>query len=95
MVDLAGFLGISKQAASQLVTQLSDRGYVERIQDLRDGRARLLRLTERGTACTRAAAEAAAETLAGWRAQVGEPDFAALALALARLVPSGPLRPAW
>ncbi len=55
MVDVADYLGVTKQAASQLVEQLVQRGYVVREADPGDARSRILKLTERGWACTRAA----------------------------------------
>ena len=39
---------VTKQAMAQLVAHLEDHGYVERVPDPRDGRAKLVRATERG-----------------------------------------------
>jgi DNA-binding MarR family transcriptional regulator len=95
VVDLAEHLGTTKQAASQLVAGLVARGYVVREADPRDARARLLRLTERGEACTRAAEEAAAEVVAGWGDVLPGASLGALHAMLRRVVGPGPLRPAW
>lgn len=95
VADVAAHLGVSKQAASQLVEQLVQRGYVTREPDPSDRRARLLRLTERGWECTRAAEHAAAETTAAWERQLGVQDMAALHDALQAVVIPGRLRPAW
>lgn len=92
---LAEHLGITKQATAELVQHLVDRGYVERRPDPDDGRSRLLVLTARGVACTRAAEEAAAETVEGWRTRLGDEGFAALRSALSAAGTSGPLRPSW
>lgn len=46
--ELANQLGISKQVCNQTINQLEALAYVQRIADPRDGRARLLRLTDRG-----------------------------------------------
>lgn len=92
---VAEHLGITKQAASQLVGALVDRGYVERRPDPNDGRARTLVLTSRGRACTRAAEAAARETVELWRADMPAGVFAAMAEGLSSAAPSGPLRPAW
>ena len=95
VVDLAEHLGTTKQAASQLVTGLVERGYVVREPDPRDARARLLRLTDVGVACTRAAEEAAAEVVAGWAGVLPGSSLASLHAMLRRVVTPGPLRPAW
>jgi DNA-binding MarR family transcriptional regulator len=46
--DLAKKLGVSKQAVSQLVTELEEWGVVEQIADPQDGRAKLVRFTKKG-----------------------------------------------
>lgn len=93
--DLAEHLGVTKQAASQLVAHLVDRGYVTRQDDPRDARARLLLLTERGRACTRAAEAAASETVEGWERRLSPEQSALLRTALASLTSPGRLRPSW
>ncbi|MFI5980019.1 MarR family winged helix-turn-helix transcriptional regulator [Streptomyces sp. NPDC051555] len=93
--DLAEHLGVSKQAAAQLVEELVRKGYVERHPHPHDARARLLALTGTGRAATRAADEAAGAVVAPWRESLGEERFGALVADLARLTPPGPLRPAW
>jgi DNA-binding MarR family transcriptional regulator len=42
--------GVTKQAMSQLVTELKARGYVEQVADPTDTRAKIVRLTKRGVA---------------------------------------------
>jgi DNA-binding MarR family transcriptional regulator len=95
MTEVASYLGVTKQAASKLVEQLVQRGYVTREDDPGDARSRLLRLTERGWACTRAAEQAAADTTGEWTRLLGAPAAGALQAALQAVVPPGPLRPAW
>jgi DNA-binding MarR family transcriptional regulator len=95
VVDLAEHLGTTKQAASQLVAGLVERGYVVREPDPRDARARLLRLTEAGVACTRAAEAAAADVVAGWNENLPSASLGELHALLRRVVTPGPLRPAW
>ncbi|MFJ3673040.1 MarR family winged helix-turn-helix transcriptional regulator [Streptomyces sp. NPDC090106] len=92
---VAGHLGVTKQAASQLVDELVRKGYVERRAHPGDARARLVVLTERGRACTRAAEEAAAEAVRAWVDVLGEGEVRALRDQLGRIAPYGPLRPAW
>jgi DNA-binding MarR family transcriptional regulator len=93
--DVAEHLGITKQATGQLVDYLVDHGYVMRRPDERDGRARLLLLTERGRACTVAAEAAAMETVDGWRSQLGPSEFGPLQLAFKTITTPGRLRPSW
>lgn len=93
--ELAEHLGFTKQAASQLVEELVRKGYVERRPHPADARARLVVLTERGWACTRAADAAAADTVRPWVLALGPERFHALVTDLARLGPQGPLRPGW
>ncbi len=95
VVDLADYLGVTKQAAGQLVEQLAQRGYLTRKPHPHDGRARLLALTPRGHACTRGAEAAAAETVRAWETTLGREDFDALSATLATLVVPGRLRPLW
>jgi DNA-binding MarR family transcriptional regulator len=46
--DLAKKLGVTKQAVSQLITELEWWGVVEQVADPQDGRAKLVRLTAKG-----------------------------------------------
>ncbi len=95
VTDLAVHLGMTKQAASQLVDELARKGYVERRPHPADARARLIVLTETGWACTRAAEEAAAEAVGAWADVLGEGGAAELRDRLLRIAPGGPIRPAW
>ncbi|MFE5036293.1 MarR family winged helix-turn-helix transcriptional regulator [Streptomyces sp. NPDC056683] len=95
VTELAAHLGVTKQAASQLVDDIVRRGYAERRPHPGDARARLIVLTERGWACTRAAEEAAAEAVRGWGDVLGEGGVRVLWDCLARIAPYGPLRPSW
>ncbi|MEU0256755.1 MarR family transcriptional regulator [Streptomyces sp. NPDC006184] len=93
--DLAAHLGVTKQAASQLVDEIVRKGYAQRRPHPEDARARLIVLTERGRACTRAAEEAAAEVVGRWGDLLGEGELRLLRERVARLAPRGPIRPAW
>ncbi|WP_020117832.1 MarR family winged helix-turn-helix transcriptional regulator [Streptomyces canus] len=95
VTELAGHLGVTKQAASQLVDEIVRKGYAERRPHPADARARLVVLTERGWACTRAAEEAAAEAVRAWVDVLGEGEVRALRERLGRIAPYGPIRPAW
>lgn len=93
--DIAAHLGVTKQAAAQLVAHLVERGYLRRVPDPTDGRARLLVLTDRGQACTAAADRAAEDVVESWRGQLPEDQFRHLRSAVQQLAVPGRLRPAW
>ncbi|WP_328482804.1 MarR family winged helix-turn-helix transcriptional regulator [Streptomyces sp. NBC_00377] len=95
ITELGVHLGVTKQAASQLVEELVRKGYVERRAHPDDARARLVVLTERGWECTRAAEEAAAEAVQRWVEVLGEGEVRLLRDRLTRIAPYGPIRPAW
>jgi DNA-binding MarR family transcriptional regulator len=95
VTDIAAHLGVTKQAASQLVDEIVRKGYAERRPHPEDARARLVVLTGRGWACTRAAEEAAAEVVEVWAALLGEGEVRALRDQLGRIAPHGPIRPTW
>lgn len=52
-VELAAQAGMTKQSMGYLVDALAKSGYVELVSDPQDGRAKLVRLTERGNAAHR------------------------------------------
>lgn len=76
--ELAEQARVTKQTAGFLVEQLERAGYVERVPDPTDGRAKLVRLTERATLLVRAADAEVARTLGEWRAHLGERRLAEL-----------------
>ncbi len=72
VTDLADQARITKQSAASLVEQLEAAGYVERVPDPTDGRARLVRLTSRARRVVQAADAEVERVLAEWSAHVGE-----------------------
>ncbi len=93
--ELAEHLGITKQSAAALVGELVERGYVTRTNHPTDGRARLLVLSDRGRAATRAA-EAAAEAISqSWADALGRERYTQLVADLARMGSGARLRPVW
>jgi len=46
--ELATALGVSKNAVGQVVTELESYGYLERVPDPADGRAKIVRYTDKG-----------------------------------------------
>jgi DNA-binding MarR family transcriptional regulator len=95
VTELAGHLGVTRQAAAQLVDELAAKGYVERRPHPGDARARLVTLTPKGWACTQAAEAAIADTIRPWAAALGEQRLLALTGDLLSIAPDGPLRPVW
>src|SRR5690349_14644863 len=55
IVELAKRAQMTKQAVGYLISYLERHGYVERVPDPTDGRAQIVRRTERGWAFQRAA----------------------------------------
>ena len=92
--DLAGHLGVTKQAASQLVDDLEAKGYVRRRVNPDDARSRLIELSDKGWACTRAAQAAATDAVREWTKILGAQRVRALTADLSRIAPHGALRPA-
>jgi DNA-binding MarR family transcriptional regulator len=85
LTDLAEQAQITKQSAGFLVDQLERAGYVERVPDPTDARARLVRISERGTRAVPLAAEVVAEVEAEWEAHLGKQRMRQLREALTRL----------
>jgi DNA-binding MarR family transcriptional regulator len=85
LTELAAQAQVTKQTAGELVDQLERRGYVERVPDPRDGRARLVRVARRGLEAAALAAPVVAAVEAEWTAHLGEEAMAALRSALLRL----------
>ena len=71
LTELAEQASITKQSAGFLVDQLERAGYVERVPDPSDARARLVRITERGEATLPLAASVVAEVEAEWADHLG------------------------
>jgi DNA-binding MarR family transcriptional regulator len=72
ITDLAEQARVTKQSAASLVEQLEKAGYVERVPDPTDGRARLVRLTARLQRVAEAADAEVERVLAEWADHVGE-----------------------
>ena len=70
--DLAAQARVTKQSAAFLVEQLESAGYVERVADPTDGRARLVRLTERARPVVQAADDEVERVLGEWADHVGQ-----------------------
>jgi DNA-binding MarR family transcriptional regulator len=69
---LAARAHTTKQAMGYLVDCLVQHGYLERLPDPSDGRAQIVRRTERGWLANRVAREVVAEVQAEWAAMLGQ-----------------------
>ena len=69
---LAARAQVAKQTATALVDRLERAGYVERLPDPADGRARLVRLTARATAAIPLARAEEQRIEDEWRAHLGD-----------------------
>jgi DNA-binding MarR family transcriptional regulator len=76
--DLAAQAGITKQSAGFLIDQLERGGYVERVPDPADRRARLVRIAERGARSVEASRTIVDQVEAEWTAHLGERRMAQL-----------------
>jgi DNA-binding MarR family transcriptional regulator len=88
--EVAGRLGVTKQAAGKTVDGLVARGYAERTGDPADARRRLVVLTPRGREVLAISAEALERRRTQWAATVGPERFAALEAALRAMTDGGP-----
>ncbi|MET9338421.1 MarR family transcriptional regulator [Nonomuraea sp. NPDC003804] len=85
MSDLAEQARVTKQTTTFLVDQLERAGYVERVPDPTDARARLVRIAARGRAAVAVARTVEADVEAEWTRHLGSRDAAHLRRALTRL----------
>ena len=85
LTDLAAQAGITKQSAGFLVDQLERTGYVERVPDPADRRARLVRVAERGARCVGFSRGIVAQVEAEWTVHLGARRMAQLRSALTDL----------
>ena len=75
LTDLAANAGIAKQSAGEMVDELAGLGYVERIADPADRRAKLICLTERGEEAQRVGFGLFTRIEQRWAEQFGEKRF--------------------
>jgi DNA-binding MarR family transcriptional regulator len=78
LTDLADQAQVSKQSAGVLVDQLERLGYVRRVPDPTDGRARLIVIEERGRLAAEVAMATSSEILSEWTAFLGTRNFTLL-----------------
>jgi DNA-binding MarR family transcriptional regulator len=85
VVELAHRAQITKQSMASLVEHLESHGYVERITDASDGRAKLVRATDRGREVFAIVRELVAEIDARLVARLGAAKLAQLRTLLQEL----------
>jgi DNA-binding MarR family transcriptional regulator len=78
LTDLAEQAQMSKQSAGVLVDQLERLGYVRRVPDPTDGRARLIVIEPRGRRAVDVATATLDEILSEWKAYLGTRNFTLL-----------------
>ncbi len=78
LTELAQAAQVTKQTAGFLVDQLEKAGYVERVPDPSDARARLIRVTTRGSDAVAVGAQVIAEIEAEWTEHLGRKNVAQL-----------------
>jgi DNA-binding MarR family transcriptional regulator len=97
-VELAAHLGVTKQAATQLVDELERLGYLARGRHATDRRARLISLSDAGWACIRATGALWLQAEARWAGVIGADRLEQLRgdlRAIVAAVGPVPIRPAW
>lgn len=85
LTDLAESAQVTKQTAGALVDQLEGRGFVERVPDPTDARARLVRLGPQGRAAQALAREMEARVTDEWTRHLGSGEMRRLRRTMERL----------
>ena len=100
--EIAEFLDITKQAASEMVNYLEKHGYVQRQPHPTDRRGKIVTLTERGWGCTQASMAILSELGNQWATVIGQHNMEALRANLRQLIIAAnggtwpqKLRPTW
>src|SRR6266516_6241307 len=78
LTDLAARAGYTKQAVGEVTTDLEQMGYVERVPDPEDRRAKIIRLTERGRAAQTTGQRLIADMEGRWARRYGKARVAEL-----------------
>ena len=84
-VELAERAGMSRQAMNQLLRSLEDLGYIVRTDAPDQGRARIVRLTDRGQAAYAKIHEILRDIEREWRSELGTGRFTQLKELLLRV----------
>jgi DNA-binding MarR family transcriptional regulator len=85
LTELADRSGLTKQSVGEAVADLEQLGFVERVPDPEDGRAKIIRLTSHGADALAAAEEIFSGIEARFAAEVGRERFDEFRETLTRL----------
>lgn len=88
ITELAERAMMTKQSMGQLVADMAERGLVELTTDPRDGRAKIVRLTDRGWKMHETAGDIAKGLEADWSSRLGPQKFQDLKQLLKDLIAS-------
>ncbi|GGV19880.1 hypothetical protein GCM10010182_47070 [Actinomadura cremea] len=86
LTTLAERSGLTKQAIGELVGELEDHGYLERIVDEADRRAKIIRLTDQGRTAQAAAARILADVEQQWSRLLGSEQVTMLRRTLEQVI---------
>jgi len=78
LTDLAERAHMTKQSVGEVTSDLEERGYLERVPDPRDGRAKIIRLTDRGREAQAVGRELIFDIEREWAERFGAESLAAL-----------------
>jgi DNA-binding MarR family transcriptional regulator len=78
LTDLADRSGLTKQAVGEAVAELERKGYLERVPDPEDGRAKIIKLTPRGVDAALTGRRLFKEIEDEWAERYGEERVASL-----------------
>jgi DNA-binding MarR family transcriptional regulator len=78
LTDLAERSGLTKQAVGEAVAELERKGYLERVPDPLDGRAKIIKLTPRGVEAAHTGRRLFKEIEDEWGERFGEERVASL-----------------
>ena len=84
--ELAARNQLSRQTINDLLSDLEKRGYLKRTPDPTDGRARIVRLTERGCNLTQVISDMSFATEREWAQVIGERRYGEFRSTLCELV---------
>ncbi|MFI7701575.1 MarR family winged helix-turn-helix transcriptional regulator [Nonomuraea sp. NPDC049480] len=86
LTTLAERSGLTKQAIGELVGELEDHGYVERVADASDRRAKIIRLTDHGKLAQVTAARILMDIEQRWSRHLGGDQVTMLRRALKEVI---------